>query len=161
MGPSTLDQVVPLADVRAKHTDAILRSKRSSKKTIGVKLLEPLTIQNIGLSSGSTFELPGLDQPYFKSGQLQELEQWNPVNPSGLHRHGADSAISEPFGNCMQIGSERAEAADTRFITSFRNGDVVLRRADIDAGGILVNRFESFRQWCIVNGKTTTSRPSL
>lgn len=70
MGPGTLDQIVPLTNVRTKHTDAILTSKPPPKQPIAVKLPKPLAVQNIVLSSRHILDVSRIDQEDLKPTRL-------------------------------------------------------------------------------------------
>src|SRR5712691_883332 len=63
----------------------------------------------------------------------QHLIYRNPVNPSGFHRDGCDSAFEEPVHQAVQIICESSKYAHRIAITIWRNGHIHLTCAYVDS----------------------------
>src|SRR5262249_57530697 len=53
----------------------------------------------------------GVGKNSLEAALLEDLVAGNPINPGGLHCHGLDSALDEPIGQPLKVGSEGAELA--------------------------------------------------
>src|SRR6516225_145499 len=107
-----------------------------------MKILQPLAIGNVRTTTGYVLHMTSIDQANFESAFFQDLEQWNPVNPRGFHRDGADSARLEPVRESVQIRSERGETSDRLGIAIFGHGNIHFRRSHINAGSIGLHHTE-------------------
>jgi len=58
---AVLEQSCSLAAKGSELTDVGLRSEGGLQQTIGVELLKPLAIKNIGFTTGNRFEVTGVD----------------------------------------------------------------------------------------------------
>lgn len=87
---SDLDQPFAMTPEESQHTDLIWRSKACLQQSDRVQVLNPLTIGNVALAPWNVFHMARIYQEYFEALGLEELKNWNPVNPSGLHRYGAN-----------------------------------------------------------------------
>ena len=74
-----------------------------------MQLLQPLTVQHVGLAPGHVLDAPGVHQHHFKSPLFQHPEQRYPVHPSRLHYHGLHSALRQPASQAIQVRREGGE----------------------------------------------------
>src|SRR4030095_16732688 len=102
--------------VAAHHADLALWPKRTSQQSEGVKLLQPLTVFDVGLAARKIFGVAGVDQQNLKSVSLQNLKQWNPINTRGLHGDGLDLAALQPLTERDQIAGKDSETAHRIFV---------------------------------------------
>ena len=82
MSRRTSDQRITLPDVGTKDAYLVIESKRAPEQTIGVKLLKPLAIEDIGFAPGDIFDVSGIDQYNLEPTSLQNLIQRDPLNAS-------------------------------------------------------------------------------
>jgi len=73
-----------------------------------------------------------VDQHDFKSALLEDLVDWDPVDPSGLHGDRAHATSLEPVRQALQITSEGPEAAHRLSIAIRRHRSDVHLGADVD-----------------------------
>lgn len=92
MGGGRLNQAVTMACQRAEHANLIRGSKRRPQQSHRMQVPQPLTIGNIGSPARNVLEMPRIDQAHLESTSFQDLEQRNPVDASGFHRHRFDPA---------------------------------------------------------------------
>jgi hypothetical protein len=96
MNRGHLDQAVAMTPQTAEGTDLLIGAKRASEEPHRVQVLQPLTIRHVALSTRHVFYVSGIDQASFDAVLLQNLEQRNPVNSGGFHRHGSNPAALQP-----------------------------------------------------------------
>ena len=100
---SVLHQHGPLAQVAAQTPDVRLGTEGSRQQTVGVQLLEPLAVQDVGLATGHVLDAPGVHQHHPKAPFLQHSEQGYPVHPGGLHHHRLHAALGQPVRQAIQV----------------------------------------------------------
>lgn len=145
-GGAIADEGVAVTDVAAQDADLVVGAEGGREQPEGVQLLQPLAVLDVALSRGDVLDVARVDEPHLESASLQDLEQGDPVDAGGLHRHRVDAAALEPVGELMEVGGEAAKAAHRLRITVLGYGDVVLLRADVDAGGVEVDGLETGRK---------------
>jgi hypothetical protein len=87
-----------------------------------MKALQPLAIGNIGPAAGHVLKIPGIDQTYFQTGSLQNLERRDPLNAGRFHRHGLNPALVKPRGKCVQFPGEGAKGSHRLRVAIDGNG---------------------------------------
>lgn len=92
-----------MAEISPQDDDLCLGPERSGQKSIGMQLLQPLTIFYVGFASRKILGLASVDDAYMESTALLHLEEGYPIDSSGLHRYGLDSALHQPIRQRMQI----------------------------------------------------------
>src|SRR5258705_13916690 len=122
-------------------------AKRTSQQTVGVQLLEPLTIKDIRLAAGDVLNVARIDQLYFESTSLEQFEQRDPVNTSRFHRHGSDATLLQPSGQGLEVTSKSAKLAHRKWIPSFGYCHQVLLGPDINPRSIQVHVLQLGRQF--------------
>jgi hypothetical protein len=127
------DQAVPVPQQRSQSVHRLLRPEGGMQQADRVEILQPLAIQDIGLSAGYILHVPGVDQADRKAPILQDLKQRNPEYACRFHRNSADPARLQPVGERDKIGGERFKAADRFGVPVRRHGDVDFRCPDIDS----------------------------
>ena len=113
----------------AEHANLIGGSKRRPQEADGVQVPQPLAIGNIGSSASNVLEIPRVDQADFEPAGFQDLEQRNPVDAGGLHRHRFDSAGLEPVRQPMEIFRECGEGSHRFGVSVRRHGNEDFRCA--------------------------------
>jgi hypothetical protein len=137
------DHPLSKTQVRPQLGDASARVKTSAKKSVLVKLLQPLSIVDVGFSSGYVLNVTSIHQKHLESTSLKNLEDGNPVHARGLHRDGLDSDTREPVRHLVEIATEASERTYRLVIlvAAHRNNmklrsNVQPRRVLIDSGKI-------------------------
>ena len=106
-----------------------------------MKLLEPLTIRDVAFASRQILDMRRIDQFYFQSSLLQDLERRDPINSRRFHDDRLDVVFAQPVGHPVQIAGKGIKLADIVHGTIFANGHEVKVGADIDAGGMEIDPF--------------------
>ena len=152
--PRRADERVPLPHVAPQDANRILRAEGAGKQPKGVQLLDPLAIQDIALPSRHVLQPAGLDQPHLKASLFQQLEQGDPIDPRGLHRHRRYAALPEPVRQRLQVRSKGAEGPHRLRIASFRDADEMHRGADVNARRVDVDLLQFGRHRGCSHGQT-------
>jgi hypothetical protein len=128
-----LNQAVTMARQGAEHANLIGRSKGRPQESDGMQVPQPLAIGNVGSSAGNILEIPRIDQAHFEPSGLQNLEQRNPVDARGLHRHRFNPTGLEPVRQLMEIFRESGECSHRFGISIRRHGNEDFRCAYVDS----------------------------
>ena len=131
-----LQQASPMSPKRTYCTDVHGWAEAGPQQSNRVQILNPLTIGDIALAARNTLQVARVDQIDFQTSCFQDLKQRNPVHPSGLHRHRANSTLHKPIRQSMQIAGEAAEHAYGFFVTIRRNSHVDFFCPDVNTGSI-------------------------
>jgi hypothetical protein len=67
--------------------------ERPPEESHGMKVLQPLAVRHVALAPRDVFHMLGVDQADLNALFLQDLEQGNPGDPSGLHVHRVNAAL--------------------------------------------------------------------
>ena len=134
-----LGEHLSLPQVAAQHTEIVSGPKGPGQQTVGMQLLNPLTIEYVGLATRDILNVSRIDQFYFEPTTVKQLEQWDPVNAGRFHGHRGDATLLQPISKLMEVSSEGGKLAHRDFVTAFRYGDHVSLRTDVDAGGVDVD----------------------
>lgn len=109
-GP-VLDQAFTLAQIGTQRRHIQLGSEARPQQPVAVKLLEPLRVIDIGLATRHAFDVPSIDQHDLESLRFQNLEDRQPVDAGGLHRHRRHLDLLEPAGQRVKICRETSKGA--------------------------------------------------
>jgi len=102
--------------------------------------LQPLGVEHIGLWPSPLAEgWPGLDLGDLEALSVQQLEEGNPVDPSGLDGDGDHAAVLELGVDFEQITGIGAEGADIHGIAVGGHADEAVIAVNIDGCGICVD----------------------
>ena len=138
------DQHIPMADESAEGADIIGGAEGALKQAVGVELLDPLAVEDIGLATGNILDVTGVDQEYLKAALVEDFVDGNPIDASGLHSHGVDAAGLEPISQGMQGTGVGLEAPDGLCATAFGHSDIDFGRTDVETGGVEIDLLEGF-----------------
>src|SRR5882724_3574572 len=139
MHAGSLGEHLALPQVAAQNTELIRRSKRACQQTVGVQLLNPLTIENIRFASRDILNVTGIDQLYFETAAFKQFEQRDPINSRRFHGYRGDAALLQPISQGNKIGSEGTKLPHRHFIPAFGHSYHVALRPDINTCGIEVD----------------------
>ena len=145
VGGGGLDEPGALAPVGAQDADLIGGAEGGGQQAVGVELLQPLAILDVGLAAGKVFDVVGVDQADVQSVGFQDLGDRDPVDAGGFHGDRGDAAGDQPAGEGVEVLGEAEEASDRVGITIGGNGHEELLGADVDAGGVGVDQAWSGR----------------
>ncbi len=84
---STANERLTLTQISVQSADLFRGTQGTCQETIGVKLLQPLAIQNIAFASGHILHVSGIYQQHLETALLEKLEDGNPINSRRLHHH--------------------------------------------------------------------------
>ena len=142
VGGTVAQEVAAVADEIAQCTDLLVGEKGAAQESVGMQLLDPLAVFDVGFSSGDILDLPGIDQQHVKAMVNEDFEQRDPVDASGFHCDGGDLAVREPLGNGCEVAREGAEDANALDVPILRDSDIHFTVPDIDASGVEVDLLE-------------------
>jgi hypothetical protein len=128
-----------LTQVGAQDDDLIFWPKSAFEQAVGVKLLQPLTVQDVTLATGHILDPASIYKLNFKATAIEEFVERNPVDAGRLHNNRRDSTLLKPVSQPMEVGCERGELSDRLVTAVSRNSNEVGGRADINATSIRVS----------------------
>lgn len=134
--------VVAQAQIGTQDTDVIAGAEGGGEQTVGVELLQPLAIAQVGFAAGEVFDVAGIDEFDGQAGALQDLEEGNPIDAGGFHDDSVNATSFEPVGQGVEVGGEGGENAHRLPVAILRHADVMFGGADVDAGGVEVELFQ-------------------
>jgi hypothetical protein len=129
-----------MPQVRAQSHDAVAGTEAPAQQPVLVQLLQPLRIVHIRLAAGDVLDVAGVDQQHLEPARVENLKDRNPLHAGRLHRDRRDAHRREPIRQLVEIAAEGAEGTDRSVIAIAWHGDHVKGRANVDAGGIRVDR---------------------
>jgi hypothetical protein len=134
-----------LAEETPQQDDIGGRAEGAVEQAEGVELLDPLTVEDVGLAAGDMLHTAGVDEFDVESAFFEDLEEGDPVDASRLHGDGDNSAGREPVRQGVEVGGKGFELADVLafWIGAGRHGGEVGVGADVDASGVGVDLRES------------------
>ena len=68
-----------MTDQRTKGTDLFWWAEGSLEKTIGMELLDPLTVEHVRFLARHILQVTCIDQVHFEATAFEDLVHWNPV----------------------------------------------------------------------------------
>jgi hypothetical protein len=111
-----------------------------------MQLLKPLCVIDVRLPPWDLLDVAGIDERDLEPTCLENLEHGDPVHARGFHRSRGDAGGLQPVGERVQVPTESAEGPDRRGVTVRADGDDVVRRPDIDAGSVRIDRRKRTRR---------------
>jgi hypothetical protein len=129
-----------MAQVGAQADHTVAGAEAASQQPILMELLKPLRIVDVGLSARDVLDVARVHEQYLETTRFEHFEDGNPVHACRLHGHRLDADLFEPIGELVEIAAKRPEGANRPWVAVVRHGDYVEGRADIDPGGIWVDR---------------------
>ena len=151
----TLDERAPVAEIAAQGHDPIGGTEAPAQQPEDVQVTEPFAVGDITLATRKILHVTRVDENHLEPESVERLEDGNPVDAGGLHRHMRDTTRREPVCEAVQIAGERRKGLHRRGVTIRRHGHEVLRRSAVDAGGVGVEPLERGRGLPRL-GRTTT-----
>ena len=142
MSGAIFDENVPLADEGPEGADLWGGDERAAQEAIGVELLDPLAIEDIGLLARDILNVAGIDDENLKTVLFEDFKGRDPVDAGGFHCDGSDLGLLEPVSEGMEISGESGEFPDGSVETAFGDGGPNLIVTDIETGGIEIDLFE-------------------
>ena len=98
---AALNQVGPVADEGAQGADVFGGTEGGAEEAVGVKLLNPLAVEDVGLAAGDVLDVTRVDQVNLETLFFEDFVDGNPVDAGGLYGHGVDATGVEPVGQRM------------------------------------------------------------
>jgi len=120
-----------------------------------VQVAEPFTVGDITLATREILDMARIDEDHLEPARVEDLEDRNPIDAGGFHRHVGDAAGRQPVGQPVEIAGKGREGSDRRGVAIRRHGHEVLGGSAVDAGGVRVQTFEGGRGLAGL-GSTTT-----
>ena len=142
MSGAIFDENVPLADESPEGADLWGGDERAAEEAVGVELLDPLAIEDIGLLAGDILDVSGIDDEDLKTVLFEDFEGRDPVDAGGFHSNGGDLGFFEPVSEGMEIGGESGKLPDGSVETAFGDSGPNLLIADIETGSVEIDLFE-------------------
>jgi hypothetical protein len=137
------DQHVTLAREHPQDTNLVLRPKRPREQPEAHQLLQPLTVEHVGLAPRHVLHMPGIDQIDAEAPALQQFIERDPIDAGGFHRHRIYRAGSQPLGQRFQILGEALELANRAFVPVRRYCHKMAGRANVNARRVRVCQLET------------------
>ena len=88
-----------------------------------------------GRAVGAVWQSDGVKKDFHTS-RFQNLEEGNPIDSGGLHRHRLNASALQPIGEPLEIFGEGLETANGFWVVIGRKGHIDLPGANVDAGGV-------------------------
>jgi hypothetical protein len=97
------------------------------------------------------FSRDRVDEDHVEATGVEDLEDGNPVDARGFHRHLGHATRREPVSEAVQIGRKGGNDSDGGGIMVRWHGDKMFRRPTVDAGGVRMETLEGMgrraRRW--------------
>jgi hypothetical protein len=142
---AVLDELRPVTQQGAQSDQVGFHPKRICQQAIAVQSLDPLAIEHVRLAAGKPLDRSGADEATLEAACFQYLEQRNPVDAGGFHRHRFDAVLPQPVGQGVQVSGVSAEGAHELGVVRPRHADHDLVRTYVYASGVEVHPRQSFK----------------
>jgi hypothetical protein len=152
------DELLSMPQIGTQRGDLRGGSEAAAKQPDAVKLLDPLTVQDIALTSRNVLDVPRIDEHDLEAALFEDLEDRNPVHAGRFHRDRLDLAGPEPVGETMKIGGEGLERAHRFSIPFRRYGNIVSFGSAVDPCGIAIDPLEQGGMLGFLPTRLTASR---
>jgi hypothetical protein len=129
-----------MAQIGPELGQPLARPEAGPEQPIGMELLQPLRIIHVAFAARDMLGVARVDEEHLESSRLEDLEDGYPVHAGGFHRDGGDPDLLEPLCQAIEITAESAKCADRLRIAIGRDRDDMEGGADIEAGGVGVDR---------------------
>jgi hypothetical protein len=100
-----------------------------------VELLEPLTVGNIGFTTGEIFDLFPVDEGNADAGGFEHLEEGNPIDTGRFHNDSGNVVFFEKGDEIDVVIGESSEGSDITILDTDENRFI----AYIDTGTVGVD----------------------
>ena len=140
--PCTAKEIGTVAGKITNLAGSILRLETRLQQTVTVEQHQPFSIRLIRLLLRDILHFPGIAQLNIEAVLLELEEQWYPVDASGLHRHGIDTASLQPIADFIQVTGKASEAAIVLAIPACGDAYLHLRICDVYACCVRVHNFQ-------------------
>ena len=140
VGGRVFDHPLSKAQIRPQLSDAGAGVKASAKKSVLVKLLQPLSIIDVCLSSRHVLHVASVHQKHLEAASLENLEDGDPVHARGLHRDRLDSDTREPVRHLVEIATEASERTYRLVILVAAHGNDMKCRSNVQPRRVLIDR---------------------
>jgi hypothetical protein len=146
MGGRVFDHPFSMTQICPQLSDGGAGAKASAKKSVLVKLLQPLSIVDVGLSSRHVLYVPSVHQKDLKASSFENLEDRDPVHARGLHRDCLDSDTREPVRHLVEIATETSERPNRLVVLVAAHGNDMKCRSNVQPRSVLINRGKPTRR---------------
>jgi len=130
---AALDQIVAMPGEGAQRADIFGGTKGGLEQAVGVQLLNPLAVQNVGLATGHLLEMPRVDQVDAKVSGFEQVIDRNPIDARGFHGDGLHATGGEPVSQRVQVARKGGKDAHGRVGAPFGDGGVDFVVADVES----------------------------
>ena len=100
-----------MSDDGAHGTDLAGGPEVPPQEAVGVQVLDPLAVLQVGLAAGEVLAAVFIGQADLDACGFKDLEEGDPENAGGLHCHGGDLASPEPVVEGVEVFGEGGEGA--------------------------------------------------
>jgi len=76
------------------------------KQSVGMELLQPLTVQYVALSARHILDMTGIHQVHIEPMALKDFKNRYPVHAGGLHGNRGNAAGNQPFSQMLKVSGE-------------------------------------------------------
>jgi hypothetical protein len=114
-----------------------------------MQLLNPLTVQDVGLPPGHVLEMASVDQVDVEASGLEDLIDGDPIDASRFHGHGLNLARLQPVGQGVEVDGEGGEDAHRLLVTINGDASVDLFGPDIQPSGMEVDLAHYVQLWYV------------
>ncbi len=146
VGCAVLDELGAVAQEGAQGAHLGIGAEGGVEQSEGVELADPLAVGDVRLAAGDILDVGAVDQVDLEAASLQQLEDWNPVDAGGFHRHGLHTAFLEPIGEGFQVRGEGGETAHRVTGQVGADGGPDFAAADVETGGVGVDEGHRFER---------------
>ena len=146
-----LDETLTQPQVGAQLDHRLAGTKAAAQQPVLVQLLEPLRVIDICFPPRHLLDVAGIDQHDLEPSRLEDLEHGNPLHARGFHRDGRDADGVSQSASACKSPLKVQKSAPVR-VTLGADGHDMVRRPDIDPGGVRIDRRERIQR--------STLRPS-
>ena len=106
------DEVGSMPEQGAQGNDVVGGAETFAQESGGVKLLEPLGVDDIGLFPGHAFDMAGVDKEDLDAGFFEDAMAGNPEAPGAFHGDRGNAIFQKPVTQFVKALGEGRETAD-------------------------------------------------
>ena len=143
----TLDQRGAVAQIGAQGDDRVGGAEAAAQQPEDVQVPEPFAVGDIALAAGDVLDVARVDEDHLEAARLEDLEDRDPVDAGGFHRHVGDATRGQPVRQPMEIAGEGRKRLDRGGIAIGGHGDEVFGRPAIDPGGVRMDAGQGVGRW--------------
>ena len=101
--PALSISVVAMPEIAAQGDDAVGGAEAPAQQPEDVQVAEPFAVGDITLAAGEILDVPRVDEDHLEAARVEDLEDRNPIDAGGFHRHVRDAAGRQPVGEPVEI----------------------------------------------------------